>query len=97
VAMDRPRIVLVLSAALARLAHKYEDFAFRLAHLDAGCAVGQLRLVAGALAFDLHIARSWSDSELAARLRLDPDLEPVTGVVALEAQAPAADPARRVR
>jgi hypothetical protein len=80
-----------LTGAVGRLSMKYQDFACRLAHLDAGCAVMQLQIAAENSGFELVLASTWG-SELADALELEPDRELVTAVVGLRtAGGPHAD------
>ncbi|MER5885341.1 nitroreductase family protein [Streptomyces sp. NPDC001941] len=45
-APDEPLLLLVLAGELHRVARKYGPFSYRVAHLDAGCALAQLALIA---------------------------------------------------
>ncbi len=72
----------VLVAEIGRLAGKYEGFAWRLAHLDAGCAAMQLSAVAAGHGIDVTFASSW-DEHLGELLELSPRTEVVTVVAAL--------------
>jgi hypothetical protein len=76
--------VLVLVADVGRLAGKYGSFAYRLAHLDAGCAAMQLAAVAAGCGLDVSFATSW-DGQLAGLLELTPEAELVTVVTGLRA------------
>lgn len=53
--------VIVLTADLPRLARKYQWFAPRLAHLDAGCAATQLAAVARGYGLGLRFASRWDE------------------------------------
>lgn len=79
----RPAAVVVMTAALDRMAAKYGSSAYRLVHLDAGCALAQLRVVAAGYGLQVDLAPSWPDAALGRALRLDLDREPITVVAAL--------------
>ncbi|MFE0203403.1 hypothetical protein [Streptomyces sp. NPDC058985] len=74
--------VMVFSAAHGRLARKYEEFAYRLAHLDAGCAATQLSAVSTARGWTVRFATRWSEA-FADLLDLSPDVQYVTAVAGL--------------
>lgn len=74
--------VLVLTGATGRLAEKYESFAWRLAHLDAGCALTQLALVAAEHEADVQLAAGW-DPQLGELLTLETDRQVITAVVGI--------------
>nr|WP_239078017.1 nitroreductase family protein [Streptomyces sp. SID9124] len=74
--------VLVFTAAHRRLAAKYRDFAYRLAHLDAGCATTQLAAAAAGQGLGVRFATRWDES-LADLLDLAPDDRYVTAVAGL--------------
>jgi SagB-type dehydrogenase family enzyme len=74
----------VLTAALHRVARKYHAYAYRLVHLDAGCALAQLRLVCLSLGLRTELSPRWDDERLGRCLRMDPAAEPVTAVAALK-------------
>lgn len=76
--------MLVLVADVGRLAGKYGSFAYRLAHLDAGCAAMQLAAVAAGCGLEVSLATSW-DAQLAGLLELKPEAELVTVVTGLRA------------
>ncbi|WP_160311159.1 hypothetical protein [Streptacidiphilus anmyonensis] len=73
---------LVMVAADTRLASKYAEFSYRLAHLDAGCASTQLAAVAGGYGLDLAFAARW-DERLADTLGLAREEQYVTAVAGL--------------
>ncbi|HXL89355.1 MAG TPA: nitroreductase family protein [Streptosporangiaceae bacterium] len=75
--------VLVLSAAIGRVARKYGSFAYRLVHLDAGCALTQLLAVAAARGYQVALADGWVNSTLIEALDLRPPAEIVTVVAGL--------------
>ncbi len=80
--------VVVTIAQVGRLRQKYGDFAWRLAHLDAGCAALQLHLIAEAYDLRATFAASWP-AELAELLDLDKQDEVVTAIAGLApAQCP---------
>jgi SagB-type dehydrogenase family enzyme len=74
---------LVLTGQLARVMRKYGAFAYRIVHLDAGCALAQLATAAAQLAVDVHPADDWDEDALAAALGLDRRAELVTAVLSL--------------
>ncbi|MBM7494280.1 SagB-type dehydrogenase family enzyme [Micromonospora luteifusca] len=74
--------VLVFTAAHERVARKYQDFAYRLTHLDSGCATTQLAAVAAAHGLSTGFATRW-DEGLAELLDLTPDDQYVTAVAGL--------------
>jgi SagB-type dehydrogenase family enzyme len=76
------RAAVVLVAAHARLSAKYRHFAYRLAHLDAGCASTQLTTVARAHGLEVEFATHW-DAGVAEVLGLARDDEFVTAVAVL--------------
>lgn len=55
-----PAAVIVFVADVARIAHKYSRFSYRLAHLDAGVAAAQLMVVARELGLAVTVAPTWS-------------------------------------
>ena len=52
-------IAIVLVGAAGRLSQKYGDFAWRLTHLDSGCAALQLSLVAASYGLPVTFASAW--------------------------------------
>jgi SagB-type dehydrogenase family enzyme len=83
----RTELVIVLAGAVGRLRKKYHNFAWRLAHLDAGCAAMQLRTVAGGYGMRATFAAAWP-AQLGQALELDPHYEIVTAVAGISAPAP---------
>jgi SagB-type dehydrogenase family enzyme len=75
--------LIVLTAALGRVAHKYMDFAYRVVALDSGVAQAQLKATSRALGVQARSLARWDDARLADELQIDPGFEPVTGVVGL--------------
>lgn len=75
------RWLLVWVADVDRLAAKYEDFAVRLALLDSGAALAQTALVARTLGLSPRMPGSWSATEIAGLLDLDPRTDVVTGIL----------------
>jgi SagB-type dehydrogenase family enzyme len=75
----RTDVAIVLVGAVGRLRQKYDDFAWRLTHLDTGCAALQLRLVAAGYGLRTTFASTWP-AHLAELLELDPLREVVTAV-----------------
>lgn len=78
-------VAIMLVGTVGRLRKKYGDFAWRLTHLDAGCAALQLRLVAADYGLRATFASSWP-AELADLLELDPVREMVTAVAGICAE-----------
>lgn len=87
---DGAQAAVVLVAAHARLAAKYRQFAYRLAHLDAGCASTQLTTLARAHGLDVRFATRW-DARVADTLGLARDDQFVTAVATL-GRRPVANP-----
>lgn len=81
-------IALVLVGSAGRLSQKYGDFAWRLTHLDSGCAALQLSVVAASCGLQTTFASSWP-STLSDQLELDPDREVITAVAGLRSAASA--------
>ncbi len=79
---QRTDMAVVLVGAAGRLWQKYGDFAWRLVHLDAGCAALQLHLVAASYGLPVTFASSWP-RQLAELLELVPGREVVTAVAAI--------------
>jgi len=77
--------VVILVADVGRLARKYHDFAYRLAHLDAGCAAVQLAAAAAGSGLGVCFASSW-DGQLAGDLDLRPGTEIITVIAGLQAR-----------
>jgi SagB-type dehydrogenase family enzyme len=75
----RTDAVFVLVGDVGRLRQKYDTFAWRLAHLDAGCAALQLQLVAAGYGLRVVFASTWP-AQLAELLELHPGREVVTAV-----------------
>jgi SagB-type dehydrogenase family enzyme len=88
-----PAAVIVFVADVARIARKYTSFGYRLAHLDAGVAAGQLIAVAQELNLAVAFAPGWS-ADLAELLELLPDQEYITAVAVLSPKERRADAAR---
>jgi SagB-type dehydrogenase family enzyme len=78
-----PAAVLVFVAYVARIARKYTNFGYRLAHLDAGVAATQLMAVAQELGLTVAFAPAWSDG-LAEFLELLPSQEYITALAVLK-------------
>jgi SagB-type dehydrogenase family enzyme len=70
----------IMTAALSRLRAKYNDFALKLAYLDAGCAMTQLELACAAAGLSCHGCLSVDSAYLASLIGADPETEPVTGL-----------------
>ena len=82
VSVDGVGAVIVLVAAVGRLANKYGWFGYRLAHLDAGCAAVSLATAAADCGLSAQFAANWPD-DLAELLELQPGREVVTAVAVL--------------
>jgi len=83
-----PAAVIVSTGALARVAGKYHDFAYRIVHLDAGVATAQLQALATGYGLATRVAPRVDDGLLREELRLDPADEPVTAVLGLYGREP---------
>ena len=81
---ERADAVLVLVGEAGRLGEKYGDFAWRLTHLDTGCAALQLQLVAAERGLRATFAATWP-AQVAELLELDPHHEVITAIAALTA------------
>jgi SagB-type dehydrogenase family enzyme len=79
-------VLVVFVASVGRISAKYEDFALRLSHLDAGCAALQLTVSAATRGVRTWFAAGWSPA-LAGLLELDPDGELVTAIAVLDADS----------
>jgi SagB-type dehydrogenase family enzyme len=75
-------VVIVLVGEAGRLRRKYGDFAWRLTHLDAGCAALQLHLVAEGYGLQATFASTWP-IQIAELLDLDRHDEVVTAIAGL--------------
>jgi hypothetical protein len=71
--------VVVLVVELSRVLTKYGRFAYRLVHLDSGCAALQLGLVAQEYGLEVHFASRW-DGTVGPRLGLDPAREAIVAI-----------------
>jgi SagB-type dehydrogenase family enzyme len=80
--LSRTLAALVLVGEVGRLRQKYDDFAWRLTHLDSGCAALQLRLVAASYGLTATFASTWSD-QIGERLELEQRHELVTAIAGL--------------
>ncbi|WP_018680254.1 nitroreductase family protein [Actinokineospora enzanensis] len=77
-----PAVALVFVGNIGRLRVKYGDFAYRLTHLDAGCATTQLAAVCAGYGVEVAFASRWS-SELGVAIELDVNDEIVTTVAGI--------------
>jgi SagB-type dehydrogenase family enzyme len=85
---ERTDVAVILVGAVGRLRQKYGDFAWRLTHLDTGCAALQLHLVAANFGLGVTFASAWP-AAISQLLELEPGREVVTAVAGLSAdQAP---------
>lgn len=86
---DDAPAALIVTGALDTVASKYGPFGWRIIHLDAGAALAQAAFIAHGCGLQLTPAPVWDDAELADLLGCDPDREPVTAVLALDADTAA--------
>lgn len=85
-----PSVLLFFVTAVQRLAKKYGRFAYRLGHLDAGCALAQLAAVAALHGLHAEIAPACSRAH-SERMELEPGHEFVAAVAALHGKLTDAD------
>jgi SagB-type dehydrogenase family enzyme len=76
---DSP-VSIVLTGDFRKVAQKYLGFALRIVLLDSGCAQATIRIVAQMLGVAINSRPDWNDREMAAALRIDGDVEPITAV-----------------
>jgi SagB-type dehydrogenase family enzyme len=81
----------IMTAALSRLRAKYNDFALKLAYLDAGCAMTQLELACDAAGLNCHGCLSVDAAYLSDLIGTDPDTEPVTSIAFVSVKGNPAD------
>lgn len=81
----------IMTAALSRLRAKYNDFALKLAYLDAGCAMTQLELACDAAGLNCRGCLSVDAAYLADLIGADPETEPVTGLAFVSVKGNPAD------
>jgi SagB-type dehydrogenase family enzyme len=81
---SRTDVAVVLVGQAGRLGQKYADFAWRLTHLDTGCAALQLSLVAACYGLRATFASAWS-ARLNDMLELERHSEVVTAIAGLSA------------
>jgi SagB-type dehydrogenase family enzyme len=79
---ERAAVLVIFVASVGRLARKYDEFALRLAHLDAGCAALQFAATAVGRNAAVSFAYAWHPG-LDDLLELDPEDEVVTAVAVL--------------
>lgn len=77
-------VLVIFVASVGRLARKYDEFALRLAHLDAGCAALQFAATALSRKAAVSFTYAWHPG-LDGLLELNPDDEVVTAVAVLRA------------
>jgi hypothetical protein len=73
---------IILVGEAGRLSEKYSEFAWRLTHLDTGCAALQLHLVAEDYSLRTTFAATWP-KQVAELLDLDQCHEIITAIAAL--------------
>jgi SagB-type dehydrogenase family enzyme len=76
------QLAIVLVGAVGRVRQKYDTFAYRLTHLDAGCAAAQLAAVGRGYGLTVSFAPRWDD-HLADLLELYPGGEIITAVAGI--------------
>ncbi|MFJ7904130.1 nitroreductase family protein [Streptomyces sp. NPDC096198] len=76
------RAAVVITGAVHRLRGKYGDFAFRLTHLDAGCALAQAALLAAELGLRAELVTG-GVGDLGAQLGLHPADQLAIGIMGL--------------
>ncbi len=76
-------VVVSIHSALSRVAHKYQQLAFRICCLDAGVACAQLEAIAADAGIRASILDAWDDDELLSAFDLSREGNPVTAVVTL--------------
>lgn len=81
----------IMTAALSRLRAKYNDFALKLAYLDAGCAMTQLELACAAAGLSCRGCLSVDAAYLSDLTGADPETEPVTGIAFVSVKGNPAD------
>lgn len=81
-------VALVLTGALTRVRFKYQSFSYKVVCLDAGVALAQARAVANGYGLHWAVALQWDDWRIADLLGLDPEIEPITGVMLLYGTQP---------
>jgi SagB-type dehydrogenase family enzyme len=80
---SRTAVAIALVGEAGRLSQKYEDFAWRLTHLDSGCAALQLHLAAACYGLSATFAARWP-ARLGEMLELERRSEVVTAIAGLE-------------
>lgn len=81
----------IFVASVRRIGRKYDEFALRLSHLDAGCATLQLSVAAAARHVPVTFAPGW-DADLPGLLELEPGDEMVMALAVLSGLAPEGSP-----
>jgi SagB-type dehydrogenase family enzyme len=75
--LQKPAVVVILSACWAHTLEKYGERGYRIAHLDAGHVAQNLLLTATALGFGACPLAGFYDLRVAQELKLDPTQEPI--------------------
>jgi len=81
--LESDETLVVLSAAVGKVAHKYGDFAYRVSHLDAGVALAQALAVTTALGLDMRLFPAFDEVGLASILGLTGQQESLTAAFAV--------------
>ncbi|MCY9160800.1 SagB family peptide dehydrogenase [Bacillus atrophaeus] len=79
-----PKALVFFTGAYERVASKYNGFAYKVIHLDAGVALSQMHAVSTGLGITLSAVDQWNEQELITCLGLDPKKEPVTAVAGID-------------
>jgi SagB-type dehydrogenase family enzyme len=85
---DLPESMFIFTAAFPRVYRKYRSFGYRLVHLDAGCAAGQLHAVARGLNVYARTMDSLADDLIQKELNLDRAGDFPTLVIAVSGKPP---------
>jgi SagB-type dehydrogenase family enzyme len=78
-----PAAVVVVTAAVGRLARKYQLLALRISCLDSGVALQQMRAVCGEVELGCELVEHWDDDRVARLLGVDRRGEPVLGMAVI--------------
>lgn len=70
----------IMTGAIMRVAKKYRTFAYRVVHLDAGCALSHAALAARGRKVTFVNHSAWDDDLLARATHIDSETETVTGM-----------------
>ena len=81
-------ILVVLTGAYKRVAHKYGTFAYKLLHFDAGVATSQMFMVARALCVPIESAGHWQPLSVGNALALRTGDDVITNICCLSGTRP---------